>query len=214
LINRRTRPLLPRRSGFTLIELLVVILLISIIIGAGMLSVSVGERGRVQEVMRNTVSIMNAVADEAILSGRRYAMVWDDHGHHLRALCHNEAQRNWECTADCFPGGCEQLQIALQPSWKILFQDPSSGEFSAILERADDADDALDDDANDDAYNDDWDGESPPEKKPRWKPIVQFHPTGLWEPSGALRVVYDQQQSLSLNWTATGRVRFGEREDS
>ena len=197
-------------SGFTLIELLTVVLIVSIIIGAGVLSVSVGDRGRVQETMRNTVSMMNAMADEAILSGRRYAVAWDEKAHYLQPLCRNEEQRNWECTESCFPNGCNNIKISLQSGWKLLFQDAEGSEFSSVTEYVNlRAEEQSDDD--DDYYDDEDEDET--QKKPQWRPLVQFHPTGLWEPSGTMRVVFDEEKHLSLSWTATGRVRFGEAKD-
>lgn len=194
-------------SGFTLIELLTVVLIISIIIGAGVLSVSVGDRGRVQEVIRNTVSMMNAMADEAILSGRRYAMVWDEQAHYLRPLCRNEEQQNWECSKACFPSGCDNITVPLQAGWKLLFQDQEGSEFSSVSEYVNQ--NKQDDERQSDMQ--DSNAENPTLYKERqWQPLVQFHPTGLWEPSGTMRIVFDDKQYLSLNWTATGRVRFGE----
>ena len=194
-------------SGFTLIELLTVVLIVSIIIGAGILSVSVGDRGRVQESMRNTVSIMNVMADEAILSGRRYAIAWNEQAHYLQPLCRNEEQRDWECNLTCFPSGCEDIKVPMQDEWKLLFQDAEGSEFSSVSDYVDikAEEQAIDDD---DEYDDD-----DTQKKQQWKPFVQFHPTGLWEPSGTMRVVYDEKQYLSLSWTATGRVHFGEPKD-
>ena len=194
-------------SGFTLIELLTVVLIVSIIIGAGMLSVSVGDRGRVQESMRNTVSVMNAMADEAILSGRRYAIAWDEQAHYLQPLCRNEEQRNWECNNTCFPSGCENIKIPLQSAWKLLFQDTEGSEFSSVSEyvsqqEQEQQEEPILSEADDDT-----------QVRPQWRPLVQFYPTGLWEPSGTMRVVFDEGQYLSLSWTATGRVRFGEAKD-
>lgn len=192
-------------SGFTLIELLTVVLIVSIIIGAGVLSVSVGDRGRVQEAMRNTVSMMNAMADEAILSGHRYAMAWDEQAHDMQPLCRNEEQRNWECNATCFPGGCENIKVSFQASWKLLFQDAEGSEFSSVSEYVNLKEQEQAEERN--LSGDDS------KKETRWRPLVQFHPTGLWEPSGTMRVVFDEEQYLSLNWTATGRIRFGEAKD-
>ena len=193
-------------SGFTLIELLTVVLIVSIIIGAGVLSVSVGDRGRVQESMRNTVSLMNVMADEAILSGRRYAMAWDQKARYLQPLCRNEERRDWECNSTCFPSGCENIRVAMQAGWKLLFQDAEGSEFSSVSEYVElQAQEELEEPLLDD--------DESTQKKPSWRPLVQFHPTGLWQPSGTMRVVYDQEQYLSLSWTATGRVRFGEPED-
>ena len=162
--------------GFTLIELLTVVLIVSIIIGAGILSVSVGDRGRVQETMRNTVSMMNAMADEAILSGRRYAMAWDEQSHYLQPLCRNEEQRDWECSKACFPNGCNNLKVSLQTGWKLLFQDTEGSEFSSVSEyvnlRAQEQPD--EDDSN--LYEDEE--EENEQNKRQWQPLVQFHPTG------------------------------------
>ncbi|MXX98768.1 MAG: type II secretion system protein [Gammaproteobacteria bacterium] len=194
-------------SGFTLIELLTVVLIVSVIIGAGILSVSVGDRGRVQEAMRSTVSMMNAVADEAILSGRRYAVVWDKQSHFLRPLCRNEEKRNWECNKACFPDGCENIKVSLQAGWKLLFQDAEGSEFNALSEQIDEDEEQQSD------YQDSDEDDAETKKERQWQPLVQFHPTGLWEPSGTMRVVYDEKQYLSLSWTATGRVRFGETKD-
>ena len=190
--------------GFTLIELLTVVLIVSIIIGAGVLSVSVGDRGRVQETMRNTVSMMNAMADEAILSGRRYAMAWDEQSHYMQPLCRNEEQQNWECNKTCFPGGCENIKVPFQTSWKLLFQDAEGGDFSSVSEYVNLKEEEEEQYEEQDLSDDD------PRKKKQWQTLVQFHPTGLWEPSGTMRVIFDEEQYLSLNWTATGRVRFGE----
>ena len=190
--------------GFTLIELLTVVLIVSIIIGAGVLSVSVGDRGRVQESMRNTVSMMNVMADEAILSGRRYAMAWDEQAHYLQPLCRNEEQRDWECSNTCFPTGCENIKVAMQAGWKLLFQDTEGSEFSSLSEYV-----KLQEQSEQPLVSDDESSQ----KRPRWRPWVEFHPTGLWQPSGTMRVVYDKEQYLSLSWTATGRVRFGEAKE-
>ena len=196
--------------GFTLIELLTVVLIVSIIVGAGVLSVSVGDRGRVQETMRNTVSMMNAMADEAILSGRRYAVAWDEKSHYLQPLCRNEERRDWECNKACFPGGCENIKISLQSGWKLLFQEAEGSEFSSVAEYVDLK--AQEQPEEQDLSEDEIEfNES--QRKRQWRPLVQFHPTGLWEPSGTMRVVYDEKQYLSLSWTATGRVRFGETKD-
>ena len=195
--------------GFTLIELLTVVLIVSIIIGAGVLSVSVGDRGRVQEAMRNTVSMMNAMADEAILSGRRYAVAWDEKAHYLQPLCRNEEQRDWECSKACFPNGCNNIKVSLQAGWKLLFQDTEGSEFSSVTEYVDLK--AEEQPEDDDYY--DYEDEENERNKPQWRPLVQFHPTGLWEPSGTMRVVFDEKKHLSLSWTATGRVRFGEAKD-
>ena len=196
--------------GFTLIELLTVVLIVSIIIGAGILSVSVGDRGRVQETMRNTVSMMNAMADEAILSGRRYAMAWDEKANYLQPLCRNEEQRDWECSTTCFPNGCNEIKVSLQAGWKLLFQDTEGSEFSSVSEYVNLKEQEQPDDDEDLSLYEDEDEQ---QNKPQWRPLVQFHPTGLWEPSGTMRVVFDEKKHLSLSWTATGRVRFGEAKE-
>ncbi len=195
--------------GFTLIELLTVVLIVSIIVGAGILSVSVGDRGRVQEAMRNTVSMMNAMADEAILSGRRYAVAWDEKSHYLQPLCRNEERRDWECSKSCFPNGCNNIKVSLQTGWKLLFQDAEGSEFSSVSEYVNLRAQEQPDDDDLSLYEDEDDERN----KPQWRPLVQFHPTGLWEPSGTMRVVFDEKKHLSLSWTATGRVRFGEAKD-
>ena len=199
--------------GFTLIELLTVVLIVSIIVGAGILSVSVGDRGRVQEAMRNTASMMNAMADEAILSGRRYAVAWDEKSHYLQPLCRNEEQRDWECSKTCFPNGCNNLKVSLQTGWKLLFQDTEGSEFSSVSEYVNLRAQEQPDEDDSSLYEDEDENEENEQNKRQWQPLVQFHPTGLWEPSGTMRVVFDEKKHLSLSWTATGRVRFGEAKE-
>ena len=183
-----------------MIELLTVVLIISIIVGAGLLSVSIGDRSHAREQTRRLISVMNALSDEAILTGQQYVMVWNQRSHHLTPMCLSrdlaEDAPRWVCD-NCSVCSNTDWKIVFPKEWKLLLASDSDHDFSFATDLT--------------KLPDDYEYLGDKERQQlRLKPLVQLHATGLWEPSANIRVVFDDNQYLSLGWTATGRVHFGE----
>ena len=188
--------------GFTLIELLTVVLIISIIIGAGVLSVSVGDRSHAREQARRLISIMNALSDEAILTGRPYAMVWNQQSYRITPMCPNrdraEDAPRWVCS-NCPVCSHRDWAITLPRQWRLLLADGSDHDFSFAKDLT-----ALPEDYE---YLEDQE-----RQRLQLRALVQLHATGLWQPSANIRIVFEDNQYLAFGWTATGRVHFGKSE--
>ncbi len=187
-------------SGFTLIEIIVVTVIIAVIVSATLLSVTVGERGRAQEVGRRIVSLMNNLSAEAILTGVPYGLRWNDGARRLVAV--HLKKSAW--TRDERFGG-----IQVPRNWSLqMSSGVGEGVDLALLGRDEDDETlpAVDEDDPDDP-------QAPEEsrKDPAADPWVRFHPTGLWQPGGILQILVDRDRQAMFGWTATGRVTIGNR---
>ena len=180
-------------SGFTLIEVIVVTVIIAVIVSATLLSVSIGERGRAQEVSRRLVSLMNNLSAEAILTGVPRGLRWDENTRRVVAVYLQES--SWRRDA-------RFGDVRVPGNWSLRM---SSGTEEGV-------DLASLSDAGDDAPPaDDDEGAAAESERVAVEPWVRFQPTGLWQPDGILQILIDRETQATFGWTATGRVVIGRR---
>ena len=201
--NGRKQPNRKRRiSGFTLIEMMVVVLIVSIIVGATFISVSVGERGRAKEVGKRMTTLMSTLSNESVLSGLSYGLYWDKRARIIRVLCFDTQAEKWVLLSKCssaqqirqlFPAA--KVDIPLPSPWGMIFTSDLEGvpfaEFGDVANAE---------------YQDDIQVETEEEKEKEIMPWVRFDPTGLWQPDGIVLLLVQNQPQNAFRWTATGRI--------
>lgn len=193
-----------RNAGFTLIELIVVSLILSIIIGATIFSVSVGDRARAKETGQRLVSLMNALSAEAILNGQSYGLNWNPEGRYMEVICFDAEEERWVTLNRCEAGGLlEQIGsgkvLDLPDHWGMSFSvDLDTTPIARFGDVPGDGDEPA-------VEEDDEQSEDGDEEK-ELLPWVSFAPTGLWAPDGVVQILVNKRRQSAFRWTATGRV--------
>ena len=88
-----------REGGFTLIELLVVIVILGSLVGLAVLSTGNTSSSReIRDEAQRVATLISLMADEAVLDGREYGLLFDRDGY--RVMSYDEADARWRDAGD------------------------------------------------------------------------------------------------------------------
>lgn len=81
-------------DGFTLLEVLVVTLIISVLMGLAVLSVSASSRGNLDAETERLQQVLQAAADEAVFQKKKLGIVLNSNEYSI--VAYNTSQKKWE----------------------------------------------------------------------------------------------------------------------
>lgn len=188
---------------------MVVVVIVSVLVGATVLSVNVGDRARAKEFSNKFTTTMHTLSTEAILSSQSYGIHWNPSARRMDVVCLDNDTGKWIAWNSCsskeslqklFPRG--KVGLALEQYWGVTFatdlESPALFKFGDV---------PL---SEEEQYQRDIAQEAGLEEDGKPKeitPWMQFRPTGLWEPDGVMQVLVNQRYQTAVRWTATGRVK-------
>ncbi len=177
-------------AGFTLIEVMVVMVIISIIVSSVLFSIDITGTQKTRTAISNIQLLMRGLANEAILEGEHYGLKYDRDQQRLTPV----AERNSGWSVYSSPG--EGRPNFRPVSWKGIAE-------AEIITLGVSIDERRKDTAN--FYS----GQREEDRKRAAQgPLIEFSPTGLWEPSGEMRFFVSGRMYATIRWTAAGRVTF------
>ena len=176
-------------AGFTLIEVIVVTAIIAVIVSSVLLSVDITGAQKTRTAVSNIQLLMRGLANEAILEGEHYGLRYDRDRQRLTPVVENN--NGWSVYSS--HGGRRPDFKAV--SWKGVAEAEIVTQVTTIDERRKDT-------ANFHS------GQKEEHKRAAQVPLVEFLPTGLWEPAGEMRFFVVGRPYATIKWTAAGRMTF------
>ena len=171
--------------GFTLIEVMVVVVIISVIVSSILLSVDLTGGQKTRAMVFDIQLLMQGLSNEAILEGNHYGIKWERARQRFVPMVEN---RNGWSVYSSLKGERPNFKPV---SWKGFAE-------IAMTVGGVSFDERLKDDENFYAGRD--------LEKELERPLVEFWPTGLWEPAGELELFVGKKLYATLEWTAAGRM--------
>ncbi len=197
----RYRPLLPmtprdpnarrvgrtRTAGFTLIEVMVVTIIISVIVASVLFSVDLTGNQKTRSAVSGVQVLMQGLSNEAILEGNHYGIKWERKAQKFVPVVANA--NGWSAYSNATGDRPDFKSV----SWKG-FADVAITVGGAFF------DERIKDNENFYAGRDQEQGGN--------GPLVEFRPTGLWEPAGKLQFFVGKKLYATIEWTAAGRMQL------
>ncbi len=174
-----------RAHGFTLIEVMVVVIIISVIVASALFSVDLTGNQKMRTAVSNTQLLMRGLSNEAILEGNHYGIKWERAAQRFVPMV--ESGGAWSAYSN-FEGDRPDFKPV---SWQGLAE-------IALTIGGTSFDERLKDNKN---FHDGRDQEEEDAGL-----LVEFSPTGLWEPAGEIEFFVGKKRYAKLAWTAAGRM--------
>ena len=171
--------------GFTLIEVMVVVIIVSVVVGSILLSVDITGSQKTRAVVSDVQLLMQGLSNEAILEGNHYGIKWERAAQRFVPVV--ETGGGWSVYTTLKGERPDYKPV----SWKGFAE-------IAMTVGAISFDGRFKDDENFYAGRDQ-------EKGPQG-PLVEFWPTGLWQPAGEIEFFVGKRPYATLAWTAAGRM--------
>ncbi len=178
------RPVMASR-GFTLIEVMVVVIIISVIVASVLFSVDLTSNQKTRSAVFDVQLLMQGLSNEAILEGDHYGIKWERAAQRFMPVV--ETARGWSA----YSSGKGERPAFRPVSWKGFAE-------IAMTVGGTSFDGRLKDDES--FYT----GRDKEEELER--PLVEFQPTGLWEPAGEIEFFVGGNLYATLEWTASGKM--------
>ena len=177
-------------SGFTLIEVMVVVIIISVIVSSILFSVDLTGNQKARTAISNVQLLMRGLSNEAILEGNHYGIKWDRPQQRFVPIV--DSGNGWS-TYSSNKGAHPDFKPV---SWKGFAEAMITVGGISFDERVKDEDGF-------------YSGQDEEEIKSLSKgPLVEFWPTGLWQPAGEIQFFVAKKPYATLRWTASGRMHF------
>ncbi len=100
------------QRGFTLIELMVVVVIISVVVSVGMMSLGSNEQATLRAEERSVKALLSYVRDQAAMKQRLYLVAVDEQG----LSAYSQQRGKWELDSDIAP---LKWSESLVVEWKI-----------------------------------------------------------------------------------------------
>lgn len=178
--------ILRRQGGFTLVEVMVVVLIVSVMVGSVLFSVDLTGSQKLRTAVSDVQLLMRGLSNEAILEGRHYGLRWERRAQRFVPVVNNGG--GWSG----YSGRGGERPDFRAVSWKGFAE-------IAITVGGIRFDERFKDDEHFYAGRDQEAAE---------RILVEFQPTGLWEPAGEIRFFVASKPYASLEWTAAGKMTF------
>lgn len=177
-------------AGFTLIEVMTVVVIISIIVSSVLLSVDISGSQKTRTAVSDIQFLMRGLANEAILEGDHYGLKYDRARQRLTPV----VEKNDQWSAYSSQGG--ERPDFKPVSWKGFAEAEITIAGVTIDERSRDTDNFYSG------------GKEEEKKHARKNRLVEFWPTGMWDPAGEIRFFVSGEPYATIKWTAVGRLTF------
>ena len=177
--------------GFTLIEVMVVVIVISVIVASVLFSVDLTGNQKTRSAVSDVQLLMQGLSNEAILEGNHYGIKWERGAQRFVPVV--ETGRGWSPYSSLGGNHPDFRPV----SWKGFAEIAVTVGGTSIDER-------VKDDENFYAARD--------REELGAGPLVEFQPTGLWEPAGEIRFFVGREFYAKLEWTAAGRMSLGHED--
>lgn len=177
-------------AAFTLVEVMVVVMIISIIVSSVLLSVDISGSQKTRTVVSSIQLLMRGLANEAILEGDHYGLRYDRARQQLIPV----VEKNGQWSAYSSRGG--ERPDFKPVSWKGFAEAEVSVAGTIIDERHRDTDNFYSGKEKED------------QKHARKNRLVEFWPTGMWDPAGEIRFFVSGTPYATIKWTVAGRLSF------
>ena len=173
--------------GFTLIEVMAVVIVISVIVASVLFSIDLTGNQKTRTAISDVQLLMRGLSNEAVLEGNHYGIKWERKAQRFTPVV--ETGGRWSAYSSL--GGDRPDFRSV--SWKGFAEVAMTIGGTFVDER-------LKDDENFYAGRD-----QEPESE---SPLVEFFPTGLWEPAGEIQFFVARDLYATLKWNATGKIEL------